>query len=106
MTSSEECNSRVALLDGILNPRPPSLAGKANNLHSRSLGGGLPVRAGKRTERSASSSGLNRGPISGMVRLICPLAHQPMCKSCVGSMGLGHGYSCKTLYVGCPLIDF
>ena len=69
MTSGEECSSRVALLDGMLNPRAPSLAGKANSLHSRSLGGGLPVRAVKRAERSASLSGLSWGPISGIVRL-------------------------------------
>ena len=50
-------------------PRPPSLAGRANSEHSRSLGGGLPVKAGRRVERRASSSGLSRGSVPGMMRL-------------------------------------
>ena len=32
VTSREECNSRVAFVDGICTPRPPSHAGKANSV--------------------------------------------------------------------------
>ena len=82
VTSREECSSQVAFVDGIYIPRPPSLAGKANSVHSRSPGGGLPVRAGMRTDHSASSSGLQQGAnICDGATEICPLAHQPMCKS-------------------------
>ena len=77
MTSREECNSRVALLDGILIPRPPSLAGKANSLHSRSLSGGLPVRAGKRTECSINIIKWSQqgADIWDGATQVCPLAH-------------------------------
>ena len=61
--SKEECSSRGAILDGIPIPRPPSLAGRANSAYSMSLGGGLPVKAGRRSERRASSSGFSKGPI-------------------------------------------
>ena len=46
--------------DGMPIPRPPSLAGRANNVHTRSLGGGLIVQAGRRSERRASSSGTEK----------------------------------------------
>ena len=66
---SEEQNSWVARFDGMSIPRPPSLTGKANSERSRALGGGLPVKAGRRVDHMASSSGLSSGPIPGMVRL-------------------------------------
>ena len=69
VTSRDDWSSSAAALDGMLIPSPPSLAGRANNVHWRSLGGGLPVRAGMRSERMASSIGLSRGPMSGVVRL-------------------------------------
>ena len=37
---------------------------------------------------------------------ICPPACQPMCEGREGSMGLGHSYSCKALYVRYPLVGF
>ena len=50
-------------------PNPPSLAGRAMSVRSRSPGGGLLVRAGITAEPIVSSSGLNIGPIPGTVRL-------------------------------------
>ena len=35
-------------MDGMRSPSPPSLAGRAKSVHSVSLGGGFPVRAGRR----------------------------------------------------------
>ena len=69
MISDEERNSRAASIDGMPTPSPPSLAGRAKRVRSWSLGGGRPIRAGRRTECRSSSSGPNRGPIPGMVRL-------------------------------------
>jgi len=48
VTSSDECFSLSAFSDGIPIPNPPNLAGKANREHSRLLGGGIPVRLGRR----------------------------------------------------------
>ena len=47
--SKEDCSSLSAFLEGILIPSPPSHAGRAKRSHSRSLGGGLPVRVGSKS---------------------------------------------------------
>ena len=69
MTSNEECNSQAAFLDGISIPRLPNLSGRVNNVHSKLLSGGLPIRTGSRVERRVSSSTFSKGSTSGMVRL-------------------------------------
>ncbi len=49
--------------------RPPSLAGRSNMAHSRSLGGGCPVRAGNRSDLNDSSNGRSRFDMFGCTRL-------------------------------------
>ncbi len=50
-------------------PRPPSLAGRSNMAHSRSLGGGCPVRAGNRSDLNDLSNGRSRFDMFGCTRL-------------------------------------
>ena len=66
VTSREDCSSLAAVSDGILIPNPPSRAGRAKTAHSRSLGGGLPVSAGSRSDLSISSRGDSRWPMLGV----------------------------------------
>ena len=64
----EDCGSLSTVLDGIPIPRPPSLAGRANREHSRSLGGGLPVSVGRSWERNRTR-GFIFWEMLGVVRL-------------------------------------
>ena len=63
--SREDCSSLSAFLDGMPIPRPPSLAVSANREHSRSLGEGLPVNAGRSLDRKVSSICIIRQLILG-----------------------------------------
>ena len=69
MTSREVWSFHAAVCEGISIPSPPSIVGKANNAYSRLPGGGLPVMVGRRVDCKVSSSGLNRGPVPGVVQL-------------------------------------
>ena len=66
MTKKEEWCSWSACLEGMVIPNTPSLAGKANSAHSRSLCGGLPVREGISLVCKMSSSGFNRWLMLGI----------------------------------------
>ena len=69
MTSRDDCSSPLAALEGILIPSPPSRAGRANRAYSRSLGGGLPMSAGRSSDLSTSSRGESSSPMLGITRL-------------------------------------
>ena len=60
MIRRDDWCSWSACLEGMVIPSPPSLAGRANRAHSKSLGGGLPVSAGMSSVREMSSSGFKR----------------------------------------------
>ena len=53
---------------GLTRPIPPNLEGRAKRLHSWSLGGAFPVRAGMKFDLIMSSRGCNRWLMFGMVR--------------------------------------
>ena len=53
-------NSLSAVLEGILIPSPPNLAGMEKRLNSRSLGEGRPVSSGTSLDRMALSRGSRR----------------------------------------------
>ena len=61
MTCWDAWYSCAAFLEGMCRPSPPSLAGKARRVRSKSPGGGLPVNAGIRTELIISSSTFKGG---------------------------------------------
>ena len=63
----EALNSPVDMSVGLIMPRPPSLGGRPSRSHSRSFGGGLPVKEGMRIERMQFSSGCKWPSMSGMV---------------------------------------
>ncbi len=56
----EDCSSLSAFFEGILMPKPPSPAGRANRAHSWLLGVGQPVRAGSNFAFRAMSRGFSR----------------------------------------------
>ena len=60
--------SWLTCLEGMVIPIPPSLAGRANRAHSKSLGGGLPVSAGRSLVCKMSSSGFKRLLMLGTAR--------------------------------------
>ena len=83
VTSREDFSSLAAVSDGILIPSPPSRAGRAKRAHSRSLGGGLPVSAGSRSDLSISSRGDSRWPMVGMTR---QRYDHLLCRPCVNAV--------------------
>ena len=58
--SKEDCNSQLAFLKGILIHSPPCCVGRAKRSRLRSLGGGLPVRAGSKSVLNMVSRGVSR----------------------------------------------
>ena len=68
MTNFEAEYSDSESFVGLTTPIPPNLERTANRLHSRSLGGALPVRAGMKFDLIMSSRGCNRWLMFGMVQ--------------------------------------
>ena len=60
VTLNDDLCSWSSCFAGMVIPSPPILTGKANKVHSRSLGGGFPVSAGIMLVCRASSSGFKR----------------------------------------------
>ena len=55
---TEALKSEVDCTEGSAKPRPPSLVGSAKSVCSESLGGGLPVTAGIKSETNRILEGL------------------------------------------------
>ena len=68
VTSTDDVNSWLQDITGLLRLKPPRRAGRAKRSLSASLTQSLPVRAGMNLDLMASSRGCRRSAMSGTVR--------------------------------------